>query len=183
MSFNINEMKSALSRGGAKPTLFEVVITNPIANGFDAQIPFLAHTTTLPSSTIGTYDLPYKGRKIGQAGDRVFQPWTVSIFNDEDFGIRNTMETWMNAINSHTGNLRLTGTSAPAAYKSQALVTQFSKTGQAVRTYKFEGIFPISVGQIQLDWNNTDTIETFDVEFKYDLWTVEGITGTAGTNS
>ena len=176
MAFNINDMKAQLVGGGAKPTLFQVVITNPINSSADFKVPFMVHATTLPPSQLGSFEVPYMGRKIQLAGDRTFPEWSVSVFNDEDFSIRNGMENWMNTMNSHTGNLRLTGTSSPAEYKSQATVTQYSKTGKPIRIYKFEGIFPTLLGDIQMDWNSTDSIETYNITFKYDLWTVEGFT-------
>lgn len=182
MAFNINEMKASLTGGGAKSTLFEVSITNKIDGSADSLVPFMVHAAQLPQSTIGFFELPYMGRKIPLAGDRTFSPWTVSVYNDENFAIRNRMEQWMNSINSHTGNLRLTNSSSPLDYKSQALITQFSKTGKPLRTYKFEGLFPTEVSPIVMDWNNTDSIESYDITFYYDLWTVEGATGTAGTN-
>lgn len=183
MVFNINQMKSEMVGGGAKPTLFEVVITNPLFPNADGKVPFMVHATTLPPSTLGSFELPYMGRKIKMAGDRTFGEWSVSVFNDEDFAIRNSLENWMNSINSHTGNLRLTATSAPNEYKSQALVTQYSKTGQPLRTYTFEGIFPTVIGDISMDWNATDSIESYQVTFQYDLWTVAGITNTVQTGA
>jgi hypothetical protein len=178
MVFNINEMKSQMTGGGAKPTLFQVVITNPINPNDDSKVPFMVHATTLPPSTLGTFEIPYMGRKIQMAGDRTFGEWSVSVFNDEDFKVRNSLENWMNNINSHTGNLRLTN-----EYKSQATVTQYSKAGQPIRTYTFEGIFPTNVGDITMDWNATDSIETYQVTFRYDLWTVDGTTNTVQTGA
>ena len=44
-------------------------------------------------------------------------------------------------------------------------------------------MWPIEVGAIELDWNTTDTIETFTVTFQYDWWEVDGgTTGNAGGN-
>ena len=61
-------------------------------------------------------------------------------------------------------------------YKSDALITQYSKNGEALRTYKFEGMFPTAVAAQTMDWG-TDSIQEFTVSFAYDLWTVEGKTG------
>ena len=69
----------------------------------------------------------------------------------------------------------------PQQYKSTGQVTQYSKDGSPLRTYVFEGMFPISVDGIQLDWSQTDTIEEFGVTFQYDLWRVEGNTGVPTT--
>ena len=39
------------------------------------------------------------------------------------------------------------------------------------QTYSFVNIFPVSVGEIALEWGSNDTIEEFTVEFAYDYWT------------
>ena len=54
---------------------------------------FLVKATTIPASTIGSYDVYYHGKAIKVAGDRTFDTWDTTIFNDEDFGIRKTLES------------------------------------------------------------------------------------------
>ena len=101
--------------------------------------------------------------------------------NDEDFLIRNAIEEWMNEINSHLGNVRGFGSAADLSYKSTAEVTQFSKTGVPLRKYKFNGIFPVNLTEMEVDWNATDLIQEFQVTFQYDWWEVSGgSTGNAG---
>lgn len=170
MPFSINQFKSELVGGGARPSLFQVQITNPILGVSDFKIPFMVKTAALPASSVGQYVVPYFGRQIKYAGDRVFQPWTVTIINDEDFAIRNSMEAWSNAINSHVSNTR----ALPQQYKSDAIITQYGKDGSTLRIYNFEGIFPVDIEQIQMAWQATDEIQEFSVTFEYDLWTIVG---------
>lgn len=174
MAFNINEMRAGLALGGARPTLFQVELTNPVNNESDAIAPFLIRATSLPSSTINPIEIPYFGRKIKIAGDRTFDTWAVTVMNDEDFRIRHTMEQWHNQINSLQTNLNLGADSSPANYKSTALVTQYGKDGKALRRYKFNGIFPTEISTIDLDWDSTDQIENFQVTFAYDWYEVDG---------
>jgi hypothetical protein len=173
MAFNINQFKSELVGGGARPTLFQVQITNPVAPGADFKVPFMVRAAGIPESTVGQYTVPYFGRQVKYAGDRTFADWTVTVINDEDFAIRNAMEAWSNFINSHDSNTR----ALPQQYKSTGLITQYSKDGSALRTYVFEGMYPVTIDGIQMDWSQTDSIEEFGVTFQYDLWRVEGATG------
>ncbi len=178
---NISNMRSQLIGGGARPTLFQVIITNPIDGSADLKVPFMAQAAQLPSFTTGIINVPYMGRTIKEAGDRTFEDWTVTIINDEDFLVRNAMEAWNNAINRLERNIRDTGSSSGLDYKSQATVTQYAKTGDPIRTYQFEGLFPSNIAPIQLDWSSTDTYEQFDVTFSYDSFEViSGSTGNAG---
>ena len=173
MAFNINEFKSQLTGGGARSNLFQVQLLNPVDSTADFKVPFMAKASSLPASTIASIDtINYFGRAVKYAGARTFDSWAVTIINDEDFLVRNALEAWMNGIVSHDTNL----SGLPQDYKSNALITQYSKSGDPLRTYKFEGLFPTSVAAQTMDWD-TDGIQTFDVTFSYDLWMVEGNTG------
>ena len=145
MALNINEIRSQLVLGGARPALFQVIFNNPVNAAGDVKVPFMCKAAQIPASTVGTIEVPYFGRKIKIAGDRTFAEWTVTIVNDEDFLIRNSMEEWMQSINSHLGNIRKFGAASPSLYKESADVTQYSKTGVPIREYKFNGIFPTEV--------------------------------------
>ena len=181
MAFNVNEIRSQLTLGGARQSLFQVTIQNPANGVADIKVPFLVKAAQIPASTLGTIEVPYFGRKIRLAGDRTFDAWTVTVINDEDFLIRNAMEQWSNQIQSLQGNLRTFGGASPLLYKAQAQVTQFSKTGVPIRTYNFNGIYPSDISAIDLAWDSTDAIEEFTVTFQYDYWEVTGgITGNAG---
>lgn len=181
MAFNVNEFAGALKAGGARPSLFQVQITNPINGVADAQVPFMCKVAQIPESTLSLIEVPYFGRRVKVAGTRTFAEWQVTIINDEDFAIRNSLEQWSNSINSHQGNLVTTGGSAPQLYKGNALVTQYGKAGDILRVYDFVGIFPTSVGPIELSWENGDAIEEFTATFQYDYWQVAGgQTGNAG---
>jgi len=181
MAFNVNEIRSQLTLGGARQSLFQVTIQNPANSIADIKVPFMVRTAQIPSSDLGVIEVPYFGRKVRLAGDRTFGDWTVTVINDEDFLVRNAMEEWSNKINSLQGNLRTFGAASPLLYKANAQVTQYSKTGVPIRTYQFNGIFPSSISPIDLDWNATDQIEEFTVTFQYDWWEVSGgVTGQAG---
>jgi hypothetical protein len=181
MAFNISEMRQKLKYGGARNTQFRVTLTNPVDGSADALVPFMVQAASLPEWMLGVIQVPYFGRFIKLAGDRVFAPWQVEVINDENFPIRNAIETWNNAINSLEGNIRNLPSSQASHYQSTAVVEQLSKTGKVVRAYEFEALWPSQVGAIQLGWSDTDQIEVFPVVFEYDSFrVVKGPTGDAG---
>jgi len=173
MAFNINEFKSKLTGGGARANLFQVQILNPVDPVADFKVPFMVKAANIPSSDISSFKTTYFGRTIAYAGTRTFAAWQVTVINDEDYQIRNSMEAWMNAINSHEGNV----SGLPQDYKTDALITHYSKNGDPLRSYKFEGLFPTSVSTMAMTWDGADAIQEFTVDFDYDMWTVEGNTG------
>ena len=179
MAFNLSEFKSkTLRHGGARPSLFRVIFEYPnLITDPPTKASFLVKSTTIPASTIGSYDVFYHGKAIHVAGDRTFDTWDTTIINDEDFGIRNSLEHWMNAISNHKLNTRDkekfdTSEGDIAKYKSTLKVQQFSRTGQELRTYEFKGAWPSALSTINLDWSTASEIEEFTCTWVYDSWTI-----------
>ena len=118
MAFNVAEFRANMVGDGARPNLFAVSLTFPsLVNGAvvaGQKTTFMAKAAQLPGSTIGSVTVPYFGRELKFAGNRTFADWTISIINDEDFLIRNAIEEWMNAINSHASNVRNQGAINPS---------------------------------------------------------------------
>lgn len=183
MAFNINDLRANLDLGGARPTLFTVQLTMPagVDNGAAARkLTYTAQSTQIPSSNLGTIGVPYFGRVIKLAGDRSFEPWSCNILVDEDYVTREAFEAWHQLINSRVDNLRETATANPNLYKTSAVVTQYGKTGNVLRRYTFQGLWPSEVGPIELAWSAQDQLEQFNVTFQYDWFDVSGPTGTGG---
>ena len=62
------------------------------------------------------------------------------------------------------------GATNPTVYQQDATVSQLNRQGDAVRKYKFYGIFPTNISQIDLSMDSTDTIEEYTVEFQVQYW-------------
>jgi len=174
MAFSINEFRSRLQYDGARNNLFEVQIASPVDGAFPAKSSFFVRSASLPASQIGFINVPYFGRFIKIPGDRTFPDGSVTVINDEDFALRNSLEKWSNAMSNLRANIRSIRT-----YTADAIVTQYSKTGSAIRTYRFHNIFPTNIAEIPLDWASTDAIEEFGVTFQYDYWAID-TTGAPG---
>jgi hypothetical protein len=174
MAFNVAEFRANMIGDGARPNLFQVTLTFPAiaANGQAAgqKATFMAKAAQLPGSTIGQVPVYYFGRELKFAGNRTFADWTLQIINDEDFTVRNSIESWMNSINSHASNVRNAAANNPSSYTVDALVTQYGKTGEALKSYKFVGMYPLDLAPIDLDWSSNDTIEEYGVTFAYQWW-------------
>jgi hypothetical protein len=174
MAFNVAEFRANMVGDGARPNLFGVTLTFPpfVAAGAAAgsKVSFMAKSAQLPGASIGQVPVYYFGREIKLAGNRSFADWTLNIINDEDFVIRNALEVWSNAINSHAGNLRNTSAKTPTSYTVDAVVTQYGKAGDTLKSYDFIGLFPVDIAPIDLDWGSNDTIEEYSVTFAYQWW-------------
>ena len=191
-SFNersITEFRSKMTGGGARSNLFEVNIQYPdlVGNGSATEDgEFLVKAAEIPAANLGNIPVPFRGRVLPVAGDRTFDPWTITVINDTDFSIRDRMERWSNFIN----DIQTTqGEVNPENYQTNATVKQLGRSGDLsggstipmLRKYNFVGIYPNAVSSIPLDYGATDQIEEFQVTFNYLFYEIEG--GLDGTGT
>jgi len=173
---NIDDFKANLIGGGARANQFRVTITPPpgIAIGLDVRrASFLVTASILPASTLGEVAVPFRGRNIYVAGDRPDpEPWSTTFFNDTDFMVRNAMERWHNGINNFADN---TGVTNAADFQTDLFVEQLDRDDTILKTYIFRNAFPSSIGQIDLTNEETTTIETFEVSWRYQHFEPSGI--------
>ena len=164
---NINDFKATLKGGGARANQFSITMPFPgfAAIGGETRVmSYLCKATNLPGMTLGEVELPFRGRKLYIAGDRTFENWTTTVFNDTDFLIRNAMERWMNAINSTSDN---SGLENPADYQVDAFVDQLDRAGQVIKSYTFRGLRPVTIGNIDLAYDSDNAVEEFEVTYRY----------------
>ena len=186
----LSQFKSKLAGGGARSNLFEVSIPSfpsSVAeawgsgdDGENGVFKFLCKAANLPASNITDVTVPFRGRTLHVAGDRTFDPWVVTILNDEDFRLRTAFERWANELSKLDD---ATGVSNPTSYMTDAYVQQlgrgattFSQNndgGESVvlRTYKFYDIFPTQIEAISLSYDTSD-VEQFQVTFQVQYFTV-----------
>ncbi len=197
----ITDFKSRLTGGGARPNLFECSLAFPSGLGItvDDDFRFMVKAASLPGSTINVIDIPFRGRNLKVAGDRTFEPWTITVINDTNFKIRNAFEKWMNFMNRHDD---AAGVITPAAYQTDMIVYQLGRgiANQAstegalpttssnmpvLKTYKFYGTFPTAVSPIDLSYDSADSIQEFTVDLQvqwWDAWAAESTTSLFGTS-
>jgi len=199
-SSTISQFKTQLRRGGARPNLFEVDITSSTAlnnifwDGTDQDdFHFLCKATSMPTQTIGSVDVPFRGRILKVAGDRTFEPWTVTVINDEEFNVRSSFERWADAINNMESG---EGAVSPNDYMGNGTIKQLGRTdigsrdvGAATKaggdgkgvlySYKVQDIWPSEIGSIDLSYESSDAIEEFTVTFQVQYMTINPPAGTA----
>ena len=197
----IDFFKGQFKGGGARPNLFECLINVPEGpkagqTDVDNKLRFMIKATSLPASNVNTIPIPFRGREFKIAGDRSFEPWTVTVLNDTDFTIRRTFERWMNILNKHEDNA---GIINPAEYMRSMRVLQLGRaslgkaddaspvtaTNHKVHaSYQFMDAWPSEVSSIDLSYDTTDTFEEFTVTFQYQWYDIENGSGDSivGTN-
>ena len=184
---SIDSFKSRLVSGGARPNLFEVEMDFPSGVGiFDDEIDNTTHRmmikgAQLPASNIAEVIVPFRGRQLKVAGDRRFDPWTITVINDGDFKLREAFERWANYIIKVSDG---SGTINPTDYFADWRVNQLGRaqtdlntrgensgaTLPVLRRYNMKGCWPSAVSGIELSYDTADTIEEFQVTLQVQWW-------------
>ena len=191
---NLSTFKSRIGYG-LRPNLFKVTVpTGDSIGGFEGtgelneSFSFLCRSAGLPAASIGTVEVPFRGRVIKLPGDRTFESWTVTIFADENLQIRGYFEKWLDKLNEHQS-----GAGYTENYYRTLTVDQYKRgTGNTndssnldephniIRSYDFINAFPTNISQIDLSYDNNNSIAEYTVEFQYDWWVARGSGDTAG---
>ena len=168
---------------GVKPNMFMVDVNFPSVLSKSADdletTNIMCKSAALPGSNLGVIEVPFRGRTVKIAGDRTFDTWTVTFFNDKDFKLRAFFEEWANKINSHEANTsELFVPNSSTGYTADLKVKQLEKddttTGSILRQYTLFYCFPTNVSQIDLAYDSNDQIEEFTVEWQYSYFKAEG---------
>ena len=155
----------------------------PSAPELTEKSTFMVKASTLPGSNIGMISIPFRGRKLKVAGDRSFNDWQTTLYNDSDYKLRDTIEKWSEMIQYHNfalGHNNLTdGVTEPLnnetqGYMGSGFVRQLDRQGRQLKIYKFSGIWPVTIDDIQLGFDQFDTIEEYGVTWAVQYWHAGG---------
>ena len=164
---NINDFKAKLAGGGARANQFKVTMPFPgyaQVGGEIEDLAFLARATSIPSMEVTNINVPFRGRAVKIAGDRTIPSWSLTVYNDTNFKLRNAFERWQNGINNMTDNEGLTN---PVDYQVDAFVDHLDRNGNTIKTYTLRGLFPTGIGEIDLNYDEQAAVEEFGVTFRY----------------
>ena len=162
---SINDFRTALEGGGARANQFQIVFNTPSRlPTFQGKHSFLVRTGQLPGSSVGEVVVPFRGRALYLAGDREYEAWTTTVLNDTDFMIRNAMENWQNEMNDFRNGGGRTNVSE---YTADLIVEQLDRDDTVIKRYLLENCFPQAIGAIDLSYDTTTEVETFDITWRY----------------
>ena len=175
MTLNINSFKSQLADGGARGNLFRVVVNFPGFVGGDVEkTSFLCRATSIPGAQVGTVNVPFRGRQLKLPGDRTFEPWVATFYNDAAFDVHSAFVRWQDGMNGFETN---TGFTNPESMFVDLKVQQLDRQENVVKEFLIQDAWPSLVGSIELAYDSAEQIEQFQVTFEYLQWSSEDTTG------
>tara|TARA_R100001082_G_scaffold110758_2_gene91653 strand:+ start:10951 stop:11526 length:576 start_codon:yes stop_codon:yes gene_type:complete len=179
MSSNIADFRAKF-KGGTRPNRFRVTGNIPGSGDISDQS-FLVKAASMPAATMGEIVIPYRGRGLRIPGDRIFEPWTFTMLDDNP-SLREKLITWGDKINSHVENL----TKDPSQNDDQVQWTvemvehMGTKADSPIRTVTLHNCWPLSISPIDLSMDVADSLSEFSCTLAYDFWTGSGAKGVEG---
>ena len=163
----LNRFVGAMRAGGARANQFSVSIDGR-SSAVTNELQFMCRSAQIPALTMGEIAVPYRGRQIFVPGDRTYDAWTVTVYNDSNFSIRDDLERWQNDLQD-IGNSTRMGNVDP--YRT-ANVYQKTKDDRTIRQYQLMNIWPTTIDAIDLAFDTNDVIEEFGVTFRFNYMVV-----------
>lgn len=144
-------------------------------NLFQIEIPFLGQNFTfkakagaMPPANVDKIPVGFMNRKLNVAGDRTFDDWNVTVYNDAYHTTRQDILDWQ-AL-AHGQGDEISG-ATPATYKKTGSIRQYDRDGKTVtKEYTMYGMWPTVVGELAMDWDSNNEVSTFECTFCYDWW-------------
>lgn len=151
----------------SRPYLFMVEIPNIDTDA--RKLTAFAISTSIPSYDLNVDEFEFQGAKRKVVNGASFSDWSVEFINDQVYSLRSKFIAWMSqAYDPHQNS-----NSTPHSYKYDGVkVHQLSRVGEKVMTYQFIGLFPKSLGQIELSQASNE-YSKFTVTFAYDYFSVD----------
>ena len=174
---SVNSFVNALKGGGARANQFRVSF--PALDGSTGLMEFMGRGAQIPAVTMGEVTVPYRGRQVFVPGDRTYDAWTITVFNDSGFTIRGALENWQNQVQD-IGSTTQASIEGMSVYRD-ASVLHLGRNGEVLRTYNLFNCWPTTVDAIDLAFDTNDAVEEFGVTFRFNYMTVAS--GSEGARS
>lgn len=163
---SIDQFRKALGTGH-RSNQFKVSVTLPSAyiKG-DAQktMEFICYASTIPEQALGNIPVNFRGLVANYAGDPVqADTWSVSCYNPTSFNLRKSLIAWKRAYQEEGATIGLDDMPMTVAD-----VYLLGKNNNYLYQTTLYNVWPRTIGQIDLSWDNQNQISTFECAFSFD---------------
>jgi|TARA_R110000824_G_scaffold189398_1_gene370856 hypothetical protein len=159
-----------------RPSLFMVSTTctgmNDIAASQDIGGGLLIKSTTLPGTSIGTVEVPYRGRKAYLPTHRQLPgDISLSIMYHKDQDWHNEFTAWMDLLQPAAGT---SISSLDVNDNTMTIESRDPATNAPFHTYTLFGCIPTSIGAAELSAESAESLLEFTINIQYTYHTVTG---------
>ena len=155
--------------GGTRANRFVVEPIWPVGINVSADdSSFKMISASLPASTINTISVPYRGRLINFAGDRMYTPWNVGIYDDNNTNsIWKGLHQWAEFMDGHYTHKVKGDDFSYKRLQTTWRMKQLDANGLVLKTITLYKCWPSVVGEVELNmadagFSSFSTTLTFD---------------------
>ena len=181
-SLKVDQIKQVL-KGGVRSNLFQIAI-NPSGVGTNVPpLPFgdngknlsiLVRAGQIPAATVTPIEVPFRGARFKTMGERTFEPWTMTVYNDQDMQVRGFFEEWSNAMKGFVSNK---GEQDPDTLFGIVSIFQLNMAGEYIgQPWVLHDCWPSDISAIDLSNDAEGALSEFSVTWQYQYWTHQPFT-------
>jgi hypothetical protein len=187
MAFNITQFSSHIKATGTLQTnKFLVDITSPAGSIFSTNfrmnkmMQFRAEQIRIPGLNLGLERVNRYGVGPSQQfpNNVNFQDNNITFLDDGFNSIWKFFSGWMNLIfsyksSSNTGSIGAYEVAYKTDYARDMRIRVYDNDGMLVTTVVMKDSFPVSVGDVDLNWANNNQLFKVNVTFSYREWYID----------
>ena len=166
---------TALGQQFARPTRFTVSVMRPaiIMDGSEAErgIDILCKAINIPEVTHTPLEMVFKGHTLKiPVRTQQAQTVTMTFYVDERYEFRRIFQEWIDILDNR---YYAPGSHPPAVYNTEKYgsiivhARDYDETPAEVSSFFFEGVYPISISDIEYSASDKDTIVEYSVTFAF----------------
>lgn len=164
-------------RGGTRPNRFRVSVASPEAENGGSATPVtnfipdtLCQAASVPQSTVGYINIPFRGRVIKFPGDRVYDDWTVTMFDDiGKNAVWKAWHDWSESLNGHINN-KAEDRTHKKFFRTIIVEHLDHASDSVIKKVSLANAWPVSVGPINLDMSQANQLAGFQCQIAYTHW-------------
>jgi hypothetical protein len=177
---SINNIKSNLNTGIAKPSRYAVYLTTPpmLAGQNSSYLLFRTSSAELPGQTLNRINvkpLGYGNPRSLPTNYNIFPDVTVEFMASSDQREYKYFTMWQDGIikkpNSKAeSSLGFHTVSFLNRYACKMSIVLYNELGDAVYECYFNDLYPVQINPVSLSWDANDQVYKFTVTFAYTNW-------------
>ena len=149
-----------LIKSGARNNKYRIIYPD-----LGTEMDILVNATNMPGVEIGAVEIMLRGRKFSLAGDRLDDgKWTCTLYNTEDFKIRNYFIDLVNKIQNY--NFPNENGINKDEYLTEITIQQLNHNQDVTAGVVLENAFITTVGGIDYT-DESGTVSTTELSFTY----------------
>lgn len=160
---NIPRLVSNLSRAVYGTAFFDVLMNSNLSNSLSTRFKTFINNSQLPGMTLGFDELHIYGPTFKMPNITSFGDVDMRFYCGSDMEEKKFFDAWMYSINDpYTNDFEYL-----VNYSTEIYITKYDALHNVVYQVRLLDAYPISVNQLDLDWNGSENISELVVTFTY----------------